>query len=204
MYLRRVLVRVTAVALCVTSPTAFAALVDQGDTTLDTDTNLLWLDTRFSVGNSPQGILNGTDTHNLLAEGWSLATRAQIQTFFTNAGISPIGVGTSGNYMPAKTVVSLLGETYFLDPDPAGNTTHGIFAFTADGIDPQNLYTASIYYADPIQIGATDLPTFFTLPWEIPVASWLVKSAAVPEPATFALLGAALACLGFFRRRKLH
>ena len=195
---RAVLVAILALG----SPAALAALVDQGATTLDTDSNLLWLDMSNTLNRSAQSILGGAG--GFLAAGWSFATIAQIDTLFTDAGMSgPFdGTGTSGNYLPAQSVVSLLGETYSFS-GPVG-TTHGIQAFSAEGTSATDLYTPFVYYTDTINVGTAISPAFTTPSFVAnpTLGSWLVKTASVPEPGTGALLLGGLGLLAWQARRR--
>ena len=195
---------VAVAALC--SPAALAGFVDQGSTTLDTYTNLLWLDMSYSQGTSAQSILNGTDPAHLLDAGWSFASISQIETLFTDAGMSApfVGFGTSSQYAPAYSLVTMLGETYSYSPGD-GTTTHGIQAFSADGTSATDLYTPYAYYCTECSggmgIGAAGSLPPFTVPSGVHMSSWLVME-TVPEPGTFAMLLGGLGLMGFVMRRR--
>jgi len=182
------------------SPASQAALLDQGDTMLDTDTNLLWLDMSHSVGISAQSILEGTDPGALAAAGWSFASLSQIASLLKNAGMSGPFDGTQSpwNYAPAASIVSLLGATY----------ADSIQAFASEGPGTPFLYTPVVATCALCGVGGADLPGP-TVPsgafgdW---MGSWLVKDAPIaspiPEPKTYATLFAGLGLLGFMAQRR--
>jgi len=189
-------------SLTLTSPAGHAQLIDQGGTTLDPITNLLWLDTSSTVGISAQSILNGTDSGNLLAAGWSFASVSQIGTLLTDAGLTgPFdGSLSSGNFAAASSFLSLLGAT----------GTGFIQAFSADSPGAGLLNTPSVLAIDfggGTGVGGADLlgPGVPTTVANSTIGSWLVMSgpvAPVPEPEIYAMMGIGLGVLGWLGRRK--
>jgi len=195
-----------ATSLMVAAPAGHAQLIDQGGTTLDPLTNLLWLDTSSTVGISAQSILTGTDSGNLLAAGWSFASVSQIDTLLTSAGlIGPFNGGLSSqNFAAASSFLSLLGAT----------GTGFIQAFSSDQPSPGFVNSPSVLAIDfggGSGVGGADLPGP-PVPITVvnpTIGSWLVMSnpvappvAAVPEPEIYAMMGIGLGMLGWLRRRK--
>jgi hypothetical protein len=182
------------------SPPSRAALLDQGDTTLDTDTNLLWLDMSHSVGVSAQSILDGTDPGALAAAGWSFASLSQIASLLENAGMSGPFDGTQSpwNFASAASIVSLLGATY-------GDS---IQAFASEGPGEPFLYTPVVATCALCGVGGADLPgpAVPSSAFGAWMGSWLVMeapvAAPVPEPETYAMLLAGLGLIGFVAHRR--
>ena len=195
-------------SLMVTTPAGHAQLIDQGGTTFDPLTNLLWLDTSSTSGISAQSILTGTDPGNLMAAGWSFASISQIDTLLTNAGmIGPFnGSNSPLNFAAASSFLTLFGAT------GSFGTNSFIQAFSSDSPSPGLLYTPVVLADSGIGIGGADLmgaggvPATVTNPT---IGSWLVMSstapppvAAVPEPEIYAMMGVGLGVLGWLKRRQ--
>ncbi len=135
------------VAVCALALTAFAAQADlvsedsefgPGTITVDTDTNLEWLDWSVTLGLSFDEVaaqLGPGGTY----EGFRFADLAEVQTLWTNGGIvdftfdGPIEFDvdfTTANFLPAQDLIALLGVTGLM-----GDLTEGLTADT-DGTDP--------------------------------------------------------------------
>ena len=103
-----------ALALRVSAPaSAWAVLVDLGNSTFDTDTDLEWLDMTESKGLSALIIIFGRDPHHLYAAGWRYASFDEITLFLVHAGLQPPFNGNlwSENYAPAMNLIGLMGAT---------------------------------------------------------------------------------------------
>jgi len=134
----------TIIAFTTFSGASQAALIDQGMTTLDTETGIEWLDVTETVGASPVDIVNGYG--GFAADGWGLATVEQIETLYLHAGI-PLpynGSLTSAGYPGTQQVIDLLGAS--------GSHGNGDFiqAFSgtlAPGWPPYRLHTPTVLTA---------------------------------------------------------
>ena len=185
------LLRIICLALVITGAFSFdnmasAALSRSGDIITDSDTGLEWLVMSQTVNKSPDRIIAGE--YGLAAEGWRHATIAEIKTLFEHAGmLEPIGGFTSRNFSAAKSLMDLMGHTYYVDSQ--WGRTYGIQAFTAPpGPSSGRLYPAYLMIAYPGYpnldggVGGADFPT-----WGIPSSveapefgNWLVRSSAAP------------------------
>ena len=194
-----------AAGITFASPGGHAQLIDQGGTTLDPITNLVWLDMSASVGISADSILNGTDPGNLLAAGWSFASLSQIQTLVVDAGMTFPGL-SEPNFAPATTFLSLFGET---QPGSIQAYSSESPATCVNCLYTPNVLTVD--FGNGTGIGGADIPgpppfdnnKTFGSP---NTGSWLYMSAApvaaVPEPEIYAMMGVGLGVLGWLGRRK--
>lgn len=85
-----------------------AALVDQGNITLDDATNLEWLDVSATNGFSYNSAEAST---YVTVDGFRHAIQAEIVTLYTNGGIPNIGSITNANFAPAQSLLLLMGIT---------------------------------------------------------------------------------------------
>lgn len=206
-----------AVAFMLGSLSANGALVDNGDTTLDTATGLRWLDNHLTVGYTDNGGVGPICTTPCLSmsaalgiggafEGYRVATATEVVQFFANAGLTvdvPIGPA-SPEAIPFIAFAELVGPAYS-NGSPGqfviGRHTSTPFLF---GIANYQLILNGVSDAsDPIG-SATEFKVQVAAVGDSaidPLGYWLVQP--VPVPAPFLLLGSALAGLGFFKRRKV-
>ena len=75
------------------SMSANATIVDLGNTTLDTQTNLEWLDLTATIGKSYNEVIGGFG--NYIADGYRYANTTEVTTLFTNAGVIRFDGGNS-------------------------------------------------------------------------------------------------------------
>jgi len=92
------------------APPAEAELVNAGQYTLDTDTNLEWLNLTLTQGVSPDSILSGQG--GWVSHGWQFATRAQFLQLGATYLWPSIGSEFSlGAFNSAVAVINALGVT---------------------------------------------------------------------------------------------
>ncbi len=202
------LLTATAVAGCVAAfgQTSVSAAIISVDTvfgadtaTRDTDSGLDWLDLTESFGalaDIEARLAAGGDL-----EGWRLATQGEVQTFWSNAGISPTSL--DGTYIytsdPAEvlatlTLFELVGGTQF---NPSFDFATGYTAESASESQQAAATLARGYNRDLDifdQSGAILGDVFSKTPGIGDAqAAWLIREApAVPAPGALGLLGLGL------------
>lgn len=169
--------------------------------TLDTDTNLMWLDVPLSTAYSYNGILPELEMGGVF-EGYRMASGDEVRTLFTNAGIPVFGGSfVHENYDPILALMSYVGIT-----GHNGNLGTGIpFDYTVGHISDTAsqegwvlAMTLSVYEPD-----LTGRASSGTIPADNENqyhGAWLVRAVSVSEPSTLALMGLGIFGLGFMRR----
>lgn len=100
---------------------ASAALIDNGSTTIDSDTGLEWLDITETVGLSYNAVLSSAF---IISDGYRYASEAEVLELYNNAG----GTGTQAvefrpeNTAPAILLLDLMGCTSYLVGNPCDGT----------------------------------------------------------------------------------
>ncbi len=179
-------------------PTASAVLVDNGTTTVDTDTNLEWLDLTQTLNLSFADALNSTF---VTVDGYRAATQAEVSELFTNAGILFESAATDpSNLAGAQALLNTLGCT--LAPAVCATTSNpsgtGFYLWSGTSTGRR-----AIYRTDTIGGGggaATTQSSFVTTA-NPEIGTFLVR--VVPEPSTGLLLLGGLAALSARRRQAL-
>ncbi|NNL66313.1 MAG: hypothetical protein HKP30_08730 [Myxococcales bacterium] len=195
------------VAVLLSCQTAGAALIDQGDTTLDTDTNLEWLDLTLTRDQSYDAVAAGFGGY-VTTEGFRFATSSEVQTLYENAGISFFDAVFRPGEVPAHVlVIELLG---FTGSSEDSFVTQGFADF--DVFDPVTAVTAGVgvnlavprdlssaFEAAAVIQGGL-FPTILKSESDALTGAFLVRPAMLPEPGA-ALLVAAGGAAGLFGRR---
>lgn len=196
----------TVVAL--TASGANAALIDQGLTTLDTDTNLEWLDvtetTNLSYDEVSARLLDTGDS----LFGYRYATTTEVGTFFTNGGmLNIVGNNFPFDFAAAQALVGLLGNT----STGSGTFSHGL----ADYVPGEFLFADPATQASLSQVSFNaSFSTGFAdasgsgrslNTSDAETGSFLVREAniSVSEPGAAALFGLGLLSFGLARRREV-
>lgn len=171
--------------------TSNAALVDAGNSVLDTATNLKWLDLTETQGLSVNAALAAN-------AGYTLATRDQVAELFTNAGfVTGVSDTDPLNDPAANQLLSVLGCTQFCGTvNATGRGFADNSAYTSLSTRPfyGNTGLGSIYALLSLQSNDLDFSD---------VNSGVYLVTQVPIPAAIWLFGSALGGLGWLRRKKI-
>lgn len=186
----------TSLALLLLLPlSAHAALVSQdlatpgdGQVTLDTGTGLLWLDLPLSA---PQAIAYA---NAYTADGWAVASLAQVQTLIGNQFGSSTTNGTriAADPAAAQAIVGLFGATF------GSEVSWGRFQSTVAGRAGQAIVrfdTGLVSYLIADNAFAATAPDSYS-------GVMYVKPAAVPEPGAVALVVGGLVGVAAVTRRR--
>ena len=190
---------------------ATSALIDNGDTTIDTNTGLEWLDLTLTKNQSYNSILGGYGGY--LADGYIYATSSQLCGIWGSLGddvsnclnLSDINSSDLLQQASATTLTTLLGATLSnrTQIGTYGMYDSGLIDSGRNGLGCIDSGSNSVCLADVSPPKASRADRWTNLDYsQESIGSWLVRSAEVPTPATIPLLGIALAALGFSRRRK--
>lgn len=177
-------------------PTANAALVTldwqaagDGGLTFDTATNLEWLDLTYTAGQSYNEVSGELGEGGAFA-GFRYATVDDVATLFSDAGIPDVGARTAANFEPVNDLLRLVGR---LRPLAGGSFSYAITG-TSAGANQQYYSLLQVVLPAPPFVGEaqTALCCIGTDEVSSDTGSWLVRSAAVSEPATWFLLGSGM------------
>lgn len=178
-----------------------AALVDHGSFTVDTVTNLQWLDVDLSRGLSFDQILGGAG--GWATAGYRYATTQEVVSLLT-AYVNPQeGLSQTGHYSEASEFVSLFGATAVF---PAFGVER-IYAMYDDQTDNGSVGRADIFVTTTgigSGVGSWEASDNYQTTWFgiESIGSFLVTVSTVPEPATYTILLAGLGGLGVVNRRR--
>ena len=191
---------------------ANAVLIDNGMTTIDTDTGLEWLDLTETLGQSYNSVAAGFGGFTT-TDGFRYATQFEVSTLFTNAGFSfQDNSFNAVDAAPAGLMLDLFGCTTV---SPCNTATSVIGQGIADlGAFSPTLAALPIYQARLAVAGDFSSATegaslvnnccFSKSGGNLGIGSWLVRDVvAVPEPSSLAVFLIALGGLGFLARRRL-
>ena len=184
-----------------------AALVNQGNTTLDTTTGLEWLDLTLTLGQSYDSLQAGFGGY--IADGWRHATGSELCALFGSQGDDVTSCAAPGQQTGPMAVAtidligSLFGET---------DSDDGSFGLYDAGLIASGFM--GLGCVDPFSIGGGDCNLLGSPAWSTDtrlaspddkignVGNWLVRRAStVPEPGSLAMAGLALAALAARGRR---
>ena len=196
---------------------AASTLQDFGSYTLDTTTNLDWLDLDQTFGYSPNQILSNAGV-NFVSQGWRYATLDELRGLFTDAG----GADTVTNYDHYAVATAAPGVTWgtaslledLLGSGHSDNSDN--YAFTGEPYASDNtLLTLGRFYTrinstNGLYVAGLFAPASPGLaPSSIGYSSFLVRIhgtqvATTPIPASVVMLLTALGGLGLagFRRKR--
>jgi hypothetical protein len=177
--------------------------------TYDSDTGLQWLDVTLTTNQTFDQVRQG----EWFANGFRYATKAELQTLFINAGTPEdenIGISKT-YYYETKALIDLLGVTIDLLPDRL--STYGYIGtdFFDINIDILNHPIGEIFSA---QLGKLDFfPDYgavadfygghpFSNEASPNFGSFLVRTAAVPEPESYMMILTGLGLISFMVRVK--
>jgi len=192
---RNTLVSACALALSLIGGSAYAALVDNGNSMIDTGTGLEWydLDNIDSLGKTYNQVV-GSSLYTV--DGYEHATTAQVITLFTNAGfLTTDNTNNSANDPAANLLLDYLGCTQFCGTVNA--TGRGFADWTSVGWT-----TRPNYHTTGLGAGAatTSLLSSNLDLVDATAGHFLVRT-AIPVPAAVWLFGSALGLLGWVRRK---
>ncbi len=165
--------------------TGQAALIDQGITTLDTDSGLRWLDLTGTANRS------FTDISGQLGlggefEGYRYASSAEVQSFIANAGIIGFQNGFNDfNFQPISDLLNLLGG-----PLSQSTFTTQSGGITSDISLPGLRNSINLIINESALTGATGTFSISLTQTFSSMGSWLVQP--VPIPPTVWLFGSGL------------
>jgi hypothetical protein len=186
---------------------ANATLIDNGSTTVDTATNLEWLDVTATLGESYNSVIGGFGGY--IADGYSVATTSQLCVLFGALGDSIANCPDAGvDTLAAANVAEFIykfGDTTVSQPGYAG--TFGWYdsgdVLLLDAVGLGCIEGSAMSVGCVRRNGAWADGAFDTVSWSHPlVGGWLVRVASVPEPAIIALFTLGLVGIGFARRKR--
>jgi hypothetical protein len=184
-----------------------AILIDKGSTTVDTATNLEWLDVTATLGESYNSVIGGFGGY--IANGYSVATYSQLCVLFGALGDSiancpddrghDIAPSNAAEFIFkfGDTTLSLTGYArtfgWFDDGDVLTLGVVGIACFEG---------SASYSWCWGTNAATVTSITAHTNEYAGDVGGWLVRDASVPEPAIIGLFTLGLVGIGFARRKR--
>ena len=172
---------VLGLLLVFTSGVAGADLIDLGDTTLDSQTGLEWLDVPITADCSWEAASASAGTcGGIQLSEWTLAPISDLYEFWENAGISIQNTITwsSVNTVPIQSLLTLVGITR-----QHSSTFYGTTGWVADA--PR--HWAQIFFQEPL---SRDYYSTSALSGAQPsVGAWLYRAHVAPEPSTALLWG---------------
>ena len=173
--------------------------------TLDTGSDLMWLDVTLSTAYSYNGILPELEVGGVF-DGYQMATGDEVMTLFSNAGIPVFGSSfVEENYDPVLALMDYVGITGHY-----GNLGTGIpFDYTVGHVYsqiPPSVGWVSVFVLSAYEPNQTGRASGGTVPNDNNNSNhgtWLISSSeSVPEPSTLLLLGSSLLILAFFRQKQ--
>lgn len=172
-----------------------AALIDQGITTLDTETNLEWLDLTETLSLTPTDIFAGAG--GFTADGWSVASGMDVDQLLVNAGAPSPGSGPAfyGDSSVTDLLLSLLGATVFSSPTLIAGQG---WAINSTDVFSAPFYESSAIAGNSVTIGSENIVPISSFPT---IGVFLTRSAApVPLTSSFWLVAPALLWIWLRRR----
>jgi hypothetical protein len=185
-----------------------AILIDNGSTTVDTATNLEWLDVTATLGESYNSVIGGFGGY--IADGYSVATTSQLCVLFgalgdsiancPDANIDILAAANAAEFIFkfGDTTVSQSGYAgtfgWFDSGYVSSSGTVGIGCIEGSALQMACAWRPNSAYATGVW-GSTNAKVDL-------VGGWLVRVASVPEPAIIALFTLGLVGIGFARRKR--
>ena len=193
---------VTSLMLFGAMPSQAVSLVDQGNTTYDPNTGLIWLDVSLTQGHSHDYVVANLLGVGQTYEGYRYATGAEVSTLFTDAGITNPYYGAPNAEAPSyQALIALLGSS-------AGNPPYTYpvwvtWGLTADINQAGNPWVAIVYLETQNaqwQVAQAHYTGLSLSPSEFSgtLGSFLV---ATPLPSTWLMLLSGFVGIGFLAYR---
>ncbi len=208
-----------SLTLSTLSPALFADLVpldyrSVGDNllTLDSKTNLQWLDLTATVGRSWTDAATLTSSTGLFA-GFRLATDVEFRALLAHAGVAETTGANSDDPSFLSATANLQSLLGFVERPinlgPLGIVGRGEYSIgdlssTEEGFSRARARLVTYHFNPDSTFYNAEIASIPTNSFSDPIFGlYLVRGSAVPEPSTYGLIGAGcLAALAAWRRRR--